>query len=355
MSAIRSESIADRSAWRGRELEHRADWTYTLTDQHLEELDSALAQVRDCPLTHFNVDAFRGPGLTALMNSIGGELQHGLGFSLLRGFPVENYSITELENLYWGLCTHLGNAVTQNGQAGLIHYVTDGALRPSQGNRGVGKPKESRLHVDLADCVSLLCVRQAPDDPPSRVASSMHVHNEILRDRPGDLARLYKGFQWDRQGEHAAHETATTGYRVPLFSQRDSVVSCRYNRGWIAPAAQRLGVPLSGAELELLDFIDEIAVRDCLEFPFQPGDVQFCNNYTVLHGRAAHAPVPEEERKRVLLRIWLDFPESRPLVDEGLIRYGIIRHGALGWTVEDLLANRHRDPRPRTAQGIPAL
>ena len=95
--------------------------------------------------------------------------------------------------MYWGFCSHLGTGLTQNGDATFIHYVTDGKLRPSQGRRGVGFPKESKLHIDLTDIVSLLCVQQAPDDPPSRVASSTAIYNEMLKRNPKALPRLYEG------------------------------------------------------------------------------------------------------------------------------------------------------------------
>ena len=354
MTTLLTDPVTDRSAWKGADLQTDRDFDLTLNREHLKELAVAAGRVTNHSIAELDLSVFRTPALSELMHDVSDELQHGRGFSLIHGFPVDDYPLAQLEKLYWGLCGHLGTAVTQNGQAGLIHYVTDGKLRPSQGTRGVGEPRETRLHVDLSDCVSLLCVRQAPDDPPSRVGSSMNLYNEILRERPrADLERLYEGFEWDRQNEHAANETPTTGYKVPFFSHANGTVSCRYNRGWSMPAAKRLGIPLPKAEAELLEFVDEINQRDCFEFPFHKGDIQFCNNYTVMHGRAAHDIVSQEEKKRLLLRVWLDFPKARAFSDEGLIRYGVIRHGALGWTVKDLAEGRHRLPRERNEAGIP--
>ena len=88
----------------------------------------------------------------------------------------------------------------------------------------------------------------------------------------------------------------------------------------------------------------EISAASCLEFPFHTGDIQFANNFTVLHGRAGHEEVPDEDRKRVLLRLWLDFPECR-----------LVRHGQLGRTAQDLLAQRHLQPRARRPDGVPII
>ena len=73
------------------------------------------------------------------------------------------------------------------------------------------------------------------------------------------------------------------------------------------------------------------------------------------HGRAGHEPVAEEHRKRLLLRVWIDLPEVRPFADEGRVRYGVIRHGKLGWTAADLLAGNHHTPHRRRADGVPVV
>lgn len=83
-------------------------------------------------------------------------------------------------------------------------------------------------HVDLADCVGLFCVRQAPDDPPSLAASSMTVYNELLRRHPEWLPRLYEGYPWTRMEEEAPGESPVSDYRVPVFSAAAGTVTCRF-------------------------------------------------------------------------------------------------------------------------------
>ena len=199
--------------------------------------------------------------------------------------------------------------------------MTDGALRPNQGSRGVGSRGRTGLHVDLTDVVSLLCVRQAPDDPHSWLASSTPVFNELLRTRPDVVPGLFEGFQWDHMGEHAEGEAPTSGCLVPLFSEAGGHISCRYNRAWIATAAGRLDQRFTPEHKEVFDLLDTVADEHRLEVPFDSGDMLFVNNYTVLHGRDAHEPVDDEQRKRLLLRIWLDLDDDdRALADEATIR-----------------------------------
>ena len=351
MNCIRTEPIDGASAWTGEELKLDRRWEYPLDDADRVELDGALARVKDTPLEKITRDAFPLPRLSRRIAALSGDLRYGRGFALLRGFPTKGYVYKDIERMYWGFCTHIGQGLTQNGEASFIHYVTDGKLRPEQGRRGVGFPRESKLHIDLTDVVSLLCVRQAPDDPPSRVSSSMTLYNQILRSRPDALVRLYEGFEWDRMDEHGPGETPTSGYKVPVFSQKDNIVSCQYNRNWINNAAKRNGAPLTEEENAIFDLMDKISAETCFEFPFQTGDIQFCNNYNCFHGRAAHAIVDEEERKRVLMRIWLDMENPRAFADEAIIRCGNSRHGQMGWTPAEMLSGANTEPRARRADG----
>lgn len=350
---MRMEPVDDASVWTGADLAADRSWEYVLSDAHRAEIGSALSAVKAKGLGIPAVSKadFPLPTLAPALSGVAEELRAGRGFAMLRRFPVEDYDYDDVALMYWGVCSHIGTGITQNSEAGFIHYVTDGKLRPQQGKRGVGFPKESRLHVDLMDIVTLLCVRQAPDDPPSRIASSTEIYNRVLAERPEALPRLYEGFQWGRMEEHGAGETPASGYRVPFFSEKDGHVSCQYNRSWIENGDKLRGATMSDADSELLDYIDDVARDVCFEFPFHTGDVQFCSNYTVLHGRAAHEIVPDEERKRVLLRIWLDMPNFRRFSDEAVVRYGNGRHGQLGWTASDISAGRNETPRARREDG----
>lgn len=350
------EPITDASAWTAEDLKHDQSWKFTLTADHRSELDKALKQVNQSGLRFGQIkpEDFFLPSLKETLQNMLNEIRHGRGFTMLSGFPAEDYDFPDLEKLYWGLCTHLGIGVTQNSEAGLIHYVTAGQLRPQNGARILGQPRPSALHVDLSDCVSLFCVRQAPDNPLSTIASSMTVYNEILRQHPEYLPRLYEGFIWNRI-ETYPNETPFSDFKVPAFSVANGVVTCRFHPGWIRGGLKKAEQELTDEENEIFDFIAETAIANRFAYPLNNGDIIFCNNYTVFHGKEGHAETDDESQQRVLLRIWLDLPNVRPFTDEGEVRYGVVRHGKMGWTADDLIADNHFTPHRRREDGVPEV
>jgi hypothetical protein len=350
------EPITDASAWTGDDLKRDKSWKFSLAPQQIAELDSALQLVkkRGLKFAEIRQEDFPLPSFQETLRGLMHELRNGRGLTVLSGLPTEGYDFEDLEKLYWGFCTHLGTGVTQNKEAGLIHYITDGKLAPQDGARILGKPTPSALHVDLSDCAGLFCVRQAPDDPRSLAASSMTVYNEILRQHPEYLPRLYEGFVWNRI-ETYENETPFSNFKVPAFSAADGVVTCRFHPGWIKGGMKKAELALTEEETEMFDFIAETAEKNALAFPLHTGDIVFFNNYTVFHGKEGYEPIEDEDQKRVLLRIWLDLPDVRPFADEGAVRYGTVRHGKMGWTAADLLAGNHNTPHARREDGVPQV
>lgn len=62
------------------------------------------------------------------------------------------------------------------------------------------------------------------------------------------------------------------------------------------------------AALELLDqLVADKTYR--IDMQLEPGDVQFVNNYSVLHARTAYEDYEDPARWRLLLRLWLNLPD----------------------------------------------
>ena len=54
---------------------------------------------------------------------------------------------------------------------------------------------------------------------------------------------------------------------------------------------------------------------------FERGDIQLLSNHSILHARDEFEDFDEPERKRRLLRVWLNFLDGRPLADRFADRF----------------------------------
>lgn len=64
--------------------------------------------------------------------------------------------------------------------------------------------------------------------------------------------------------------------------------------------------------------VEDLALSDefLLKTKFEPGDIQLLNNHTTVHSRGQFLDWPEKEKRRLLLRLWLNIPNGRPLAPE---------------------------------------
>jgi hypothetical protein len=161
------------------------------------------------------------------------------------------------------------------------------------------------------DVVGLLCVRHAKSGGLSRIVSAREIHDLMNEERPDLLMRLYEGFVYHRLDEDRGSAAAFTPHPVPVF-ERDSqgAVGCFFIPGPIKRAGS-MGYPIDALGREALARFVELSEQPGLYFDMnlEPGDMQFLNNRVVLHGRTDYEDHPELERRRYMLRLWLDQPE----------------------------------------------
>ena len=346
MTEIMNTPVTDATAWGG-EIQDDPSWRVHLGAAEQAALTDGLkaVQAKGLSVPLMRAEDFPiGEALRPVLDRIGHDTKDGRGFVLLHGFPIEGFTVDEIRMMYWGISLHLGTCISQDGRGSLVADVMDRNQVKTPLTRAYGSKRESKLHVDLADVVGLLCVRQSAMGGMTTLASSMTVFNQFLAKHPEFLPMLFEGFQWDRFGEHGKGEAASSPQPIPIFSAAGGQLSCRYNRSWITGSFARANRTMTNAETAMFEFFDEVAERNRIEFTLQPGDVYFASNYTVLHGKTAQEePSAEETAKRLLLRVWYNVPGFRRFAQEN-VRYGLSSHGNLGWTSEEMLTRTHLVP-----------
>ena len=354
MQAAKHRPIDAACAWTGAELQSRTDWIRPFKPSELAEIDAAVRAVQRRGLDWVDVsrDDFALPTFAGEIANIAQELETGLGMIMLRGLP-QTYTPDELRLAYWGIGAHIGTAVSQGGTGELLGLVEDeGKAVDVTKRRGSKNALELDFHADRCDVVGLLCVRKSKAGGMSRVVSATAIHNEILRRRPDLMDAFYGDWHFSRQGDERPGEART--YPKPFFGFREGFFTGLVSPLYIRAGQQFPEVPrLTPQQQEALRLYAALSNELALDMSFEPGDIQLLNNHLTYHARTSFEDYAEPERKRLLLRLWLSVPGSRPLPQGyelvfGRVGAGEIRGGVTcrdGWRdVTQLRALRRASP-----------
>jgi hypothetical protein len=286
-------------------------YIFPLTDTHLAELDAALAtaeartdDVLDVEREHFPLPTL-GPELARITD----DLINGRGVVLIRGVPVEHYGKARASTIYWGVGTHVGHPWPQNAKGHLLGDVTDQGRRvddpTSRGNEIGGVPFP--YHSDGSDLVGLFCLDAGASGGASLVANALSIHNDLVRSEPEVAAELYGPFPYDLRGEQAPG--SRSWYQMPIFNRRADRLYVRYIRPYIDSSRRHEDAPrVSATGRAAMDRLDAMCAdpKYHVAMEMRPGDIQFVNNYHVLHARKGYTDDRENGRIRHLKRLWLE-------------------------------------------------
>ena len=311
--------------WTAVDIGDPDDWTLQLTDAHHAELDAGLTQARSTTddVLAVTADDFTLPTLGPLLATMAEELVNGRGFTRIAALDVDRLGAEDASWIYWGIGMHLGEPWPQNAKGHLLGDVKDQGKAPddptARGNEIGGHPLG--FHSDGSDLVGLLCIDSGVSGGESLVANAVGAHNALVRTRPDLAAVLYEPLPYDFRGEQ--REGAQPFYAVPAFTRHNGPTGdrlfVRYIRPFIEASQRHADAPrLTALQIEAMDAYDAL-INDHdnqVEMALRPGDIQFVNNYHVLHGRRRYVDDTESGRVRWLKRLWLATdilgPDDRP-------------------------------------------
>lgn len=327
--------IEGPSAWLGADMARDSRWIEPLSAAEIDEVDAAIRQHRASGRAFEDIsrESFQLPSLGPRLAGMRGEVLNGRGFVLIRGFPVERYSVEEAAIAYLGMGAWFGSFRSQNAAGHLLGHVRDtGADISKPATRYYQTNRQLEYHTDSCDIVGLLCLKTSRSGGESRIVSSVSLYNAMMERRPDLAAQLFHAFPTDRRGEVPAG--ALPWFDVPVFNWLDDKLTTIYVGQYIRSAQQHFPQArrLSDKEQEALAMLDALANDPmfCLQMEFRPGDMQFLHNHQILHSRTDFEDWPEPERKRHLLRLWLAPKEARRLPPSFAARYGSLTPGERG-------------------------
>ena len=306
--------------WHHDDVQDETKWTVELTDADKRELDHALTVAKshsdnllDIGLAHFPLD-----GLKKKIEKIETDLIDGpRGFVRIRTLDTHKYSDDDLTMLYWGIGIHLGDPWPQNHFGHVMGDVTDqgkALTDPTlRGNEigGIGLD----YHTDGADIIGLMCLRKAKSGGLSCVANVVAIYNELVASRPDLIAALYEPLPFDARQEQAKGQKPY--YMMPIFTEHNGRLFTRFIPQYVLASQKHPDAPrLSPTAHEALKTVTEMArdPRNNVYMDLAPGEMQFINNYHVLHGRQEYQDDVAAGFKRHLKRLWLStrYLKDRP-------------------------------------------
>jgi hypothetical protein len=315
---MRQTPVTGPAVWRGEDLQNSDEWIVRLTEADCDEIERGLARVADIPAERIAQGDVPLPGLEERFREVAATLQDGRGFVLLRGLPVpDRFDDDQAAKVFCAIGYYLGTPVSQSRRGERIGHLQN-LGQPGAFQRRFATSEATAFHNDRTDIVGLMCLRPARFGGESLLVGTMTLYNVVLQEHPEYLPILYKPFAKDLMGEQRPGEPGWE--MLPLFCYESGYLSGTTSTSWFIRAMRFPEVPrLSAEEMSCFLFLESLPTRPglSLSMTLEPGDIQFANNFTIMHTRTSFADDPDDpSRQRHLLRLWLShFDGGRPICE----------------------------------------
>ena len=288
------------------------DWLMPVSTTVLSELDVLVDILRNHPMETIALDWRDYPlaASAAMMRQVRTVLDQGAGFVVLDRLPVDRYTRHELRQVYWLLSSMIARPVAQSFDGRLLYDVTDTGARIDTRVRGDVTRQELSWHTDYGfnfppPYIGLLALRVAVSGGTSRVASLLTAHNRLRQQDPGLLERLYRPFWWNRQGEHGDGDSVAHFY--PVYTFDGNTVRGRFIKWLLYKGYELMGETFDADGRNAIDAMFAILNRpeNHLGFQLEAGQIQYMNNFRIVHCRSEYEDADDADARRHLVRIFL--------------------------------------------------
>ncbi|KAI9258940.1 hypothetical protein BDA99DRAFT_552133 [Phascolomyces articulosus] len=307
------DKIEGPSVWDGKELEKTPEkWIYYLTPEDIADIEAGLKHFLSLNLSLTEITKENFP-LTTFEKVIKDQVQglfHGYGFSLIRGLDILKYERKEQAAIFLGIGAYMGKTKPQNGKGHILGHVKDLSLGSATKSLYDAEEPTTRIyttrkaqpfHVDGTDVVGLLALNTGYEGGLSSVISSHTLYNRLQELRPDIVELIKEPWLWDRKGEHAPEEPPYIA-AAPVTYYKDRLYTF-WGPHFFETMTRFPEVTIGEERFEAMRFIEDLCQREALNMQLEVGDIQFVQNYQIMHARTAYTDKPEAARH--LLRLWL--------------------------------------------------
>ncbi|KAF2873039.1 hypothetical protein BDV95DRAFT_605612 [Massariosphaeria phaeospora] len=319
-------AVTGPMVWKGSMLLPN-EYVIQLTGSELEDIRAAIvyfAMKNRKPRNLSAIDKSAFPlrsELAKKLSKASYEVHHGRGVAVVRGLRELRLNDDESTICFVGICSYVcPHRGTDSYANQTLSHVRDATRDPvpygaeNIGLAGSKIPSAMDYHSDrFAGDVLALHVRNdggATDGGEQYLSSFWTIYNELLESDPGVLETMAAAnwpFELKQQDNDPYVEFGPTlffskGRPICQLVKAPLVGSPRIPRSSDMPG-------LSGEQLHAIEAVQDMAKRFGTKLDRQTGDIQFVNNLSIMHARAAYGNNPGPS-SRHLLRMFLRDPEN---------------------------------------------
>ena len=170
------------------------------------------------------------------------------------------------------------------------------------------------FHADTADIIALYTLSIPESGGRSLLASSGMIYNEVAGLYPQHIVELAKNnWAYDTFGRKPAYNMRPLIHKLDKGSPLPVLLSFSRRPLTGSPVSPRSeGVPtLTVEQSDALDTVHFTADAHKISITQLPGDIQYWNNFALLHAREGFTD--SKDKKRHLMRLWLRDDEKAKL------------------------------------------
>lgn len=320
--------VANKASWPEVPISE-GDWLVHIDAPAREEILRTASELsrHPLPLAALRPGDFSMPRCQQLAKRLRDILAQGPRFVLIDRLPMEEISDQQATQIYWLLSWMVSPPVAQKLDGSMVFEVKDtgkvatagSGVRPAETNAEQSIHNDNAFNEAAPDVVGLFCLRQAQEGGASRVMSFYTAHNELLRNHPEVLKRLYQPFPHDRQKEHWPDEEKI--FSAPIFSFENSELLARFSPHPIQNAYQLLDRKMDDESARALSTMRAVCNESgiALSFTMERGQIQYVNNRQIGHSRTGFRDYDDPALKRHMVRLWLRNSGGRDYQGKGAV------------------------------------
>ena len=245
------------------------------------------------------------------------KILQGVGLLIIDGKSFLDFSKNEITKIYEIVCNILGTLYIQNINSEKIVEIKDKGKSMTSGGRYHQTKEGGSYHTDsphwtnVPDLVGMLCINEAKNGGTNKFVSAYTIHNQLLKEQKDKLETLYENFHFDKRGEFKSTEPQTI--YEPIFVFKDDKLYCRFLNDYIIAGHEIQNNQLTKLQEASLQSLVEASKKEnnVISYDLKPNDMIFFDNHRILHGRTKFEDYEDENRKRLLLRVWIKTDSSR--------------------------------------------